>query len=245
MCGVASLVRHGWQVFKIDLDVASLALEVEVFAVEPSEALVIRDDGHIDGSAHAGDVARVHEHAVAEALDSGRGLDGELTEVDGVLQGHGAPLDAVFHSAQLLLHGGLTKFDGRFADERDALKTRVEPQDDARDNVRLPDPTCAEFLALLAAVARLVGGAGDIDHVDFAAPVFVVPSQDKLQSVGSGNRFLDLTLLVLEVEYDAGRFFLEVQQLQALAGHIRLDAGGHALELVAVGDAGIEVLCQV
>ncbi len=46
------------------------------------------------------------------------------------------------------------------------------------------------------------------------------------------------------MEYDAGRFFLEVQQLQALAGHIRLDAGGHSLELVAVGDAGVEVLCE-
>src|SRR5450756_3129407 len=188
---------------------------------------VIGDDSHVDGSADTGHIARIHEHAVAEALDSGCGLDSELTEVDGVLQGHGAPLDAVFHPAQLLLHSGLTDLRRRFAHEWDALQTRVEPQDDARHNVRLPDPACAEFLALLAAVARLVGGAGDIDHVDFATPVFVVPGQDELQSVGSGNRFLDLTLLVLEVEHDAGWFFLKVQQLQALAGHVRLDAGGH------------------
>src|SRR5450756_562110 len=176
MCGVAWLVLQGRQVFEIDL----AGLAPEVFAVEPGETLVIRDDSHVDGSADAGHVARVHEHAVAEALDSGCGLDGELTEVDGVLQGHGAQLDAIFHPTQLLLHGGLAELDGRFADERDALKTRVEPQDDACDDVRLTDPACAEFLALFAAITRLVGGARDIDHVDFAAPVLVVPGQDEL-----------------------------------------------------------------
>src|SRR5664280_2871711 len=117
MCGVAWLVLHGWQVFEIDLDVAGLALEVEVFAVEPGEALVVGDDSHVDGSAYAGHITRVHEHAVTEALDSGCGLDGELAEVDGVLQGHGAPLDAVFHSAQLLLHGRLADLRCRFADK--------------------------------------------------------------------------------------------------------------------------------
>src|SRR5437899_2389467 len=69
--------------------------------LDPHEATICGDCRYGDLAADASDTARSGHRAIGESLDALRSAGDENAEINGVLEGHCAPIDDIFQPIQL------------------------------------------------------------------------------------------------------------------------------------------------